>query len=97
MEFLVHIENRWPADGDLGELARLSAAERERSVELAAEGRIRRLWRIPGRRGSWGLWDAIDAAALHEAVTSLPFFPWLNVEVILLAAHPADPERPGGR
>lgn len=97
MEFLVHIEVRWPPDGDPEEVRRLTAAERLRGRELAAEGRIRRMWRIPGRRANWGLWDAPDATELHAAIASLPFFPYLEVEVIPLAAHPTDPERPGGR
>ncbi|MBA3778168.1 MAG: muconolactone Delta-isomerase family protein [Chloroflexi bacterium] len=97
MEFLVHIEVEWPADGDPQELARLTAAERERAAQLAAEGRIRRLWRIPGRRENWGLWEAPDATALHESLMSLPFYPWLSIDVEPLAAHPSDPERPGGR
>ena len=97
MEFLVHIEVRWPSDGDPEEARRLTAAERLRGRELAAEGRIRRMWRIPGRRANWGLWDAPDATELHAAISSLPFFPYLEVEVIPLAAHPTDPERPGGR
>ena len=97
MEFLVHIQVGWPADGDPAELERLVASERERAVELIAEGRIRRLWRIPGRRANWGVWEAPDATTLHAAIASLPFFPWLDVEIIPLAAHPSDPERPGGR
>ncbi len=97
MEFLVHIEVEWPADGDPAELARLTAAERERGNELGAAGTIRRMWRVPGRRANWGLWEAEDATALHAAIASLPFFPFLNVEVIPLAAHPTDPERPSGR
>jgi muconolactone D-isomerase len=97
MEFLVHIEIQWPASGDPEEFARLTAAERQRAAELAAEGRIRRLWRIPGRRANWGLWEAPDATALHEALTSLPLFPWASIEVQPLATHPSDPERPGGR
>ena len=97
MEFLVHIEVRWPPDGDPEQLARLTEAERARGAELVAEGRIRRMWRIPGRRANWGIWEAPDATALHAAIASLPFFPWLDVEVIPLAAHPTDPERPGGR
>lgn len=97
MEFLVHIEVEWPADGDPTELARLTAAERQRAAELAAEGWIRRLWRIPGRRANWGLWEAPDATALHAALMSLPFYPWLSIDVEPLAAHPSDPERPGGR
>ncbi len=97
MEFLVHMEVEWPADGDPAELARLIAAERQRAAELSAEGRIRRLWRVPGQPANWGLWEAPDATALHEALTSLPLFPWLSIEVEPLAAHPSDPERPGGR
>ena len=97
MEYLVHIEVRWPADGDPDQLARLTAAERDRAAELAAAGTIRRLWRVPGRRANWGVWEAPDATALHAAIASLPLFPWLSVEVHPVAAHPSDPERPGGR
>ena len=97
MEFLVNIEIEWPADGDPEQLARLTAAERERGLALGAAGTIRRMWRVPGRRANWGVWEADDATALHAAITSLPFFPFLNVEVIPLAAHPNDPERPGGK
>jgi muconolactone D-isomerase len=97
VEFLVHIEVGWPPDGDPQELARITTAERARAIELAEAGTIRRLWRIPGRRANWGLWEAPDATALHAAIASLPFYPWLSVEVHPLGAHPSDPERPGGR
>ena len=97
MEFLVHIEVRYPADGDPEELGRLVAAERIRGRELVAEGRIRRMWRIPGRTANWGIWEAPDATVLHAALASLPFFKWIEIEVHPLAQHPTDPERPGGR
>lgn len=96
MEFLVRIEVQWPSEGDPEALARLTVAERARGAELAAAGTIRRMWRTPGRRANWGLWEAADATMLHAAIASLPFFPFLDVEVIPLAAHPTDPERPGG-
>jgi muconolactone D-isomerase len=91
MEFLVHIQMRWPPDGDPDEFARLNVAEHERARQLAAEGTLKRLWRIPGRRANWGLWFAPDATALHAALTSLPFFPWLDIEVTAVGAHPNDP------
>jgi muconolactone D-isomerase len=96
MEFLVHIEVGWPGDGDPDELARLTAAERVRARELAGQGTIRRLWRIPGRHANWGLWEAADATELHAALASLPFYPWLSIEVHPLAAHPSDPVVPAG-
>jgi muconolactone D-isomerase len=91
MEFLVNIEVEWPPEGDPDELARITAAERVRADELVREGRIRRLWRIPGRRANWGIWEAPDATELHAAIASLPFFPWLSVEIYPLARHPSDP------
>ena len=91
MEFLVRIEVNWPADGD--EALRRSLVDREaaRARELAAEGIIVRLWRVPGRWANIGLWRAKDASELHDAISSLPFLPWLDVGVEALARHPSDP------
>jgi muconolactone D-isomerase len=91
MQFLLHIEVTWPPDGDPAEKERRMAAEGARSRELAAAGVIKRLWRIPGRWANWGIWEAPDATAVHEAVTSLPMWPYLDVEVHPLADHPNDP------
>jgi muconolactone D-isomerase len=91
VEFLVHIEVLWPPDGDPDEKARLTAAEGARARELIAEGRIRRLWRIPGRWANYGIWEAPDATTLHAALTSLPLAAWCDIEVEPLATHPSDP------
>ena len=91
MEFLVHMEVRLPADTDATERARLTESEHARARALAAAGLIRRLWRVPGRRANWGLWDAPDGSSLHAAIASLPLYPWLEVTVYPLAAHENDP------
>jgi muconolactone D-isomerase len=93
MEFLVEIEVTFPPDGDPRQKAELIAAEGKRARELAAAGIVRRLWRQPGRWANFGIWEAPDATALHEAISSLPFYPWLKVVVKPLAAHPSDPGR----
>jgi muconolactone D-isomerase len=46
-----------------------------------------RIWRIPGRTANVGIWEAPDATALHDLVSSLPLFPWLDVTVTPLARH----------
>ena len=103
MEFLVSIEIQWPPDGDPEEKERLFAAELARGQELARRGVMKRLWRVPGRWANWGLWEAPDASALHAALTSLPLWPWMSVQVHPLAEHPNDPRtleldrRPGPR
>lgn len=66
-------------------------AEGARAQELCEEGRLRRIWRVPGQRGSWTLWDVTDATALHAALESLPMYPWYDLVVHPLAAHPRDP------
>ena len=98
MEFLVRISIRWPPAGDETSKAELVAAERSRARELADEGLIIRLWRIPGRWENVGIWRAANATELHEAISSLPLYPWFDVSVTALAAHPNDPgERQPGR
>ncbi len=92
MEFLVEIEVLWPPDGDQADKERLVTAEARRARELAAEAVLLRLWRVPGRWANVGLWQAPDASALHDALSSLPLYPWLDVHVRPLARHPSDPQ-----
>ena len=91
MEFIVHLQVNWPPENDPAELDRLVKAEHERAVELANAGILKRLWRIPGRRANWGLWEAPGPTELHAALSSLPFFPWIDAEVHAVGAHPNDP------
>jgi len=91
MDFLVKIDVRLPPGTEPERRDQLVAAEAARARELAAAGSIFRLWRVPGRWTNVGIWRAADATALHEAISSLPLYPWLDVEVTPLAQHPNDP------
>ncbi|WP_062466068.1 muconolactone Delta-isomerase [Demequina maris] len=90
MEFLVRSENRLPADTPAERREELRRAERARAVELRAEGMLKRLWRVPGRNATIGLYEAPDATVLHAALMSLPMAPWLDVTVEALATHPQE-------
>jgi muconolactone D-isomerase len=92
MEFLVRIQVDWPADIDPAEQQRVMTEEGIRARELGSAGTIKRLWRIPGRWANYGLWEAPDATTLHSAISSLPAYKYLDVEVVPLAQHPNDPE-----
>jgi len=94
MEFLVRIEIRVPADIDADEEARVRAAELARGQELRAAGILRRVWRVPGRRANWSLYECADASELHEVLNSLPMWPWLDIEVHPLAMHPLEDAAP---
>jgi muconolactone D-isomerase len=90
VEFMVSIEVRTPPDMDPDRLSALQGAEAVRARELVAQGILRRIWRIPGRRANVSLWEAPDATALHTALSSLPLWPWLEIEVQPLATHPVE-------
>ncbi len=95
MEFLVQIEIVWPPDAPADRREQLFAEELLAGQRLAQEGKLRRLWRVPGRWANWSLYDVADATELHDALTTLPLYPWMDIKVHPLAAHPNDPRALG--
>jgi muconolactone D-isomerase len=94
MEFLVHQTNRMPSDeASLRLREELRVIERKRAQELRDAGILVRLWRVPGTRDAIGLYRAEDATALHDALSSLPLFPWLEISVQPLATHPQEKDK----
>jgi muconolactone D-isomerase len=87
---MVSIEIRTPPDLDPDELAALQAAEAVRARELVEGGSLERIWRIPGRRSNISLYEAADATELHTVLSSLPLFPYMDIEVQALATHPVE-------
>ena len=65
--------------------------EAQRAAELAAQGHLLRLWRLPGNSRALGLWRARDAGELQEILASLPLDAWMTVETTPLTQHPSDP------
>lgn len=90
MEFLVAIRASVPDDFDEPKRAQLLAAELARGRELRRDGVIQRIWRVPGAQRNVGIWEARDAGALHEAISSLPLYRWMSTEVTALATHPVE-------
>ncbi len=90
-ELLVRTENRAATQIGPEEISRLRAGERARAMELRAAGHLKRLWRVPGRNATVGLYEAADATELHDLVVSLPMWPYMDVHVEALAQHPQEP------
>lgn len=91
MEFLVNIRINLPQDMSEAEHDHLVVTERAMAAERAKSGNLLRMWRVPGRRENWGLWSAKDATELHEILSALPVWPWMDLTVHPLAVHPVDP------
>jgi muconolactone D-isomerase len=90
MEFLVNITINLPPDLPEPRRSELLEGERLRGLELIGEGKLVRIWRLPGRFANISLYRVADATELHAAVTSLPLWPWMEVHVEPLAAHPLE-------
>jgi muconolactone delta-isomerase len=67
------------------------AREAARAAELAGQGYLRRLWKLPAEGQALGLWQAGDAAELATILASLPLDAWMKVETTPLTPHPSDP------
>jgi muconolactone delta-isomerase len=65
--------------------------EARRARQLAVEGRLLRLWRLPEEARSLGLWRVSGASEIGEILASLPLADWLTVETLALSRHPSDP------
>jgi muconolactone D-isomerase len=89
-EFLVYGVTSVPEGVDAKRLEQLSSGERTRAMELRDKGHLKRLWRIPGKWGTVGLYEATDATELHELLSSLPMWPYTDMRVEPLAQHPQE-------
>lgn len=92
MDFLVRIDTTRVYDLPADDHADLARRERLRGHELMAEGVLRQLWTLPGKRANIGLWRAADVDALVEALNSLPIRPYVDIDVTTLATHPLTTE-----
>ena len=90
MEFLVRTENTLPPDTPDDVREALRNGERERAMELREAGVLKRLWRVPGRNATIGLYEAADPGELHDALVSLPMWKWMDITVEALATHPQE-------
>ncbi|MEA2002194.1 MAG: muconolactone Delta-isomerase family protein [Actinomycetota bacterium] len=93
MEFLARIEQDISPDMDPIRLAKVKEAERARGEELITAGKLCRIWRVPGRRAGYALYNVDSPEELHEILSSMPLWPWMDIEVTALSAHALDPVR----
>ena len=93
-EFLTTFEVRFPDSAGEQEIADIKAREAERTLELAEQGHLVRLWMLAPTPGSWraiGLWRADGWEDLQVFLKSLPMDKWMTTETTSLTEHPSDP------
>jgi len=92
MLFHVTIDVRIPLSFDAKELATLSAQEHERAKDLQLERKWVHLWRVAGRYANISIFDVDSPAELHDILSSLPLYKFMEVQVTALCRHPGSLE-----
>jgi muconolactone delta-isomerase len=90
-EFLTTFTIAAPADTALETVDATTEREADRARELAEEGRLKRLWALPGEGRALGLWQAPDIGGMNAILASLPLYAWMSVQTTPLTPHPSDP------
>jgi len=89
MLFHVRMNVNLPASMPADQAAQLKQTEKDLAQRLQREGKWRHLWRIAGQYANISLFDVGSVDELHTLLTSLPLFPYMQIEVMPLCRHPS--------
>ncbi|MEL7560259.1 muconolactone Delta-isomerase [Stutzerimonas chloritidismutans] len=89
MLFQVEMTVRLPVDMDPAKATQLKQTEKEMAQRLQHEGIWRHLWRMAGHYANVSIFDVRDNAQLHDILSQLPLFPYMQIEVTALCRHPS--------
>ena len=89
MLFKVEMVVRLPVDMPVDQADALKKTERELAQELQRSGKWRHLWRIAGQYANVSIFDVASVDELHQLLTSLPLFPYMDIDVTALCRHPS--------
>ena len=90
MLFHVRMDVHIPLDLDPDVRADVVAREKAYSQELQRSGKWPHLWRIVGEYSNISVFDVASNDELHDLLSGLPLFPYMDIRVTPLAAHPSD-------
>ena len=89
MLFHVRMNVNMPAHMPAEEATRLKADEKALAQRLQEQGKWRHLWRIAGQYANVSIFDLDSVDELHTLLTSLPLFPYMEIDVMPLCRHPS--------
>lgn len=90
MLFHVRMDVRIPHDLDPQARTDLVSREKAYSQELQRAGKWPQIWRIAGEYSNFSVFDVESNDELHELISALPLFPYMDIHVTPLARHPSD-------
>jgi len=89
MLFHVRMNVNLPTAMPPDQATRLKQDEKDLAQQLQREGKWRHLWRIAGQYANVSIFDVGSVDELHTLLTSLPLFPYMQIEVMPMCRHPS--------
>lgn len=89
MLYLVHMTVRIPESLPAAEADRIKAEEKAYSQNLQKSGKWPHLWRIVGEYANCSVFDVESNDELHDLLSKLPLFKYMQISVTPLAQHPS--------
>jgi muconolactone D-isomerase len=90
MLFHVRMDVRLPHDLEADSRADIVAREKAYAQDLQRAGKWPHLWRVVGEYANISIFDVDSSDELHELLSGLPLFPFMDIKVMALATHPSD-------
>lgn len=90
MRFHVRMDVSLPADLDPQVRDELIGREKAYSQGLQRQGKWPHIWRIVGEYANFSIFDVESNDELHQILSGLPLFSYMNIHVTPLAVHPSD-------
>jgi muconolactone D-isomerase len=90
MFFHVRMNVRLPHDLAPAARAEIVAREKKYSQRLQRAGKWPHIWRIAGQYANISIFDVASNDELHDLLSGLPLFPYMEILVTPLATHPSD-------
>ncbi|MDK9585319.1 MULTISPECIES: muconolactone Delta-isomerase [Lelliottia] len=89
MLFKVEMTVNIPATLPAAQAEEIKAREKAYSQQLQREGKWLHIWRVVGQYANVSLFEVKDNQELHEIITGLPLFPYMDITVQPLCEHPS--------
>jgi muconolactone D-isomerase len=90
MLFMVRMDVHLPADMPFERAEEIKAREKAYSHSLQRDGRWPHIWRVVGEYSNYSVFNVGSNDELHELLSALPLFPYMDIHVTPLAHHPSD-------
>jgi muconolactone D-isomerase len=89
MLFKVEMTVNPPKDISPEQFDSIKLVEKEYSEELQRQGIWCHIWRVVGQYANVSIFDVTDNTHLHEILMKLPLYPYMDVVVTPICAHPS--------